>query len=136
MEKKGILKNSNVEFIKSNLIINDNEAVELVEEIRNYINAELEKMEIGADGLFELLDAKISDKQTSKDVRRRRKAIRSIIGHYQYNYGRLANQNNLFTLLGTIGSIIVMIYQIIDFNHHFDWGNWFIYAVFFILMLF
>lgn len=128
-----LIKNSNVEYLKKEYKISESEAIELDKKIRVYVKHELEEIEIRHDEFLSFLENSIPDKCSSSDRRRKRKKLYSTIKHYERNYGRIINQNNLFALMGTIGTLICMIYQLINYSKDSMWANVFNFILFFTL---
>ena len=128
-----LIKNSNVEYLKKEYKISESEAIELDKKIRVYVTHELEEIEIRHDEFFSFLENSIPDKCSSSDRRRKRKKLYSTIKHYERNYGRIINQNNLFALMGTIGTLICMIIQLINYSKDSMWANVFNCILFFTL---
>ncbi len=128
-----LIKNSNVEYLKKEYKISESEAIELDKKIRGHVKYELEEIEIRHDEFLSFLENSIPDKCSSSDRRRKRKKLYSTIKHYERNYGRIINQNNLFALMGAIGSLICMIYQLINYSKDSMWANVFNCILFFTL---
>lgn len=129
-----LIKNSNVEYLKKEYKITEAEAAKLDDNIRAYVRQELEKMEPSYEDFFSFLERSIKEKQSSSDRRRKRKKFDSTIKHYERNYGRIANQNNLFALLATVGTIICAVYQLITYGKCLEWANYFYFILFLALL--
>lgn len=133
MKKKNKSHNSNINFLIETINIEKNDAEKLDECIRTWI-CKKQASEIELAELYDTLDGKFDGYRVSSNKRKRRKLIKKVVNHYAINSLRVDNQNNFFALLGSITSVVIMIYQLFDFAYDFKWDNCFYAIVFFIAL--
>ncbi len=111
------------------------DAEELDKFIRAWINRMHANDEIELGKLYDTIDSKISNYQTSSNKRKRRRTINKVAKHYVINNLRFDNQNQFYALLGSIASVVIMIYQLFDCHFNYKWDNCFYAALFFIALI-